>query len=202
MSIDPTTMFKISYGLFVLTARDGERDNGCIINTAMQVTEQPHVVSVTVNKANHTCDMIQKTKEFNISILTQKTTFELFKQFGFESGRLVDKFANVSYQERMANGIRYVPEYTNGVISGKVLQSIDCGTHMLFIADVTEAITISDEPSATYQYYFDHIKPKPEGQKQGFICSICGYVFDGDVLPSDFICPLCKHGADAFELSN
>ena len=200
MNIDRTTMFKLSYGLFVLTANDGTRDNGCIINTAIQLTEQPYMISIAVNKANYTCGMINQTQKFNISILTQSATFDVFKQFGFQSGNNTDKFADVSYEARTENGIRYLPHDTNGVISAEVKQSVDCGTHMLFIANVTAAITLSNEPSATYQFYFDHIKPKPQKpKKQGFICKICGYIFEGDSLPNDFICPICKHGADVFE---
>lgn len=200
MAIDRATMFKLSYGLFVLTTRDDTKDNACIINTAVQLTEQPHTLSITVNKASYTCGIVERTKRFNLSILTQDAPFELFKQFGFQSGKDVDKFASVSYQARAENGIRYLPHYTNGIISGEVIQSIDCGTHMLFIASITDAFLLSDEPSATYQYYFDHIKPKPNIKlEQGFICKICGYIFHGDVLPDDYICPLCKHGADAFE---
>ena len=200
--INPATMFKLSYGLFVLTAKDGDRDNGCIINTAIQVTANPLCVSIAVNKANFTHDMILKTGEFNISILNENVPFKIFEQFGFHSGKDTDKFAEVNYTKRTTNGIRYLPEYTNGVISAKVKETVDCGTHSLFIADVTQAIVLSGEASVTYQYYFDHIKPKPQvspEKKKGFICKICGFVFEGDVLPDDFICPICKHGAADFE---
>jgi flavin reductase (DIM6/NTAB) family NADH-FMN oxidoreductase RutF len=199
-SVNPQTMFKLSYGLFVLTAKDGGRDNGCIINTAAQLTEKPLRLSVTVNKANYTHQMIQKTGEFNVSVLSKSVPFSIFEQFGFHSGKDTDKFANVGYTERAANGIRYLPEYTNGFISGKVTQSVDCGTHTLFIADVTQSIVLSGEESVTYQYYFDNIKPKPQVEKKkGYICKIRGYVYEGDVLPDDFICPVCKHGAADFE---
>jgi len=200
--VQQETMFKLSYGLFVLTARDGDKDNGCIINTVTQITASPLRISIAVNKANFTCNMILKTKEFNISILTESATFDIFERFGFHSGRDTDKFKGCTYNDRAANNIRYVPEHTNAMISAKVSESIDYGTHMLFIADITQAFMISKEPSVTYQYYFDHIKPKPQPAKEGkkgFVCKICGYVYEGDKLPGDYICPLCKHGAVDFE---
>jgi flavin reductase (DIM6/NTAB) family NADH-FMN oxidoreductase RutF/rubredoxin len=199
--IESNTLFKLSYGLFVLTAKDGNKDNGCITNTAAQVTDSPLRISVTVNKANYTHGMIHKTGEFNVSILTEGTPFRIFEQFGFQSGKETDKFSGCGYDTRTTNGIRYLPEHTNGIISAKVVESHDCGAHTLFVADVVQAFTISDERSATYQYYFDHIKPKPALPKEsesGFICAICGYVHESDTLPDDFICPLCKHGAADF----
>jgi len=205
-SIDPVAMFKFSYGLFVLTARDGNKDNGCIINTAIQVTATPLRISIAVNKANYTHDMIVKTGEFNISILATNAPFSVFTQFGFQSGKETDKFSGVDYDERTSNGIRYVPGFSNCAISAKVADSYDYGTHTIFVADVTESIVLSKEPSVTYQYYFDNIKPKPQNpatepaeKKKGYVCKICGYVYEGDPLPSDFICPLCKHGATDFE---
>jgi len=201
-AVESGTMFKLTYGLFVLTAKDGGKDNGCIINTAAQLTSSPMRISIAVNKANFTHDMIVKTGEFNVSILTDGVPFHIFEQFGFNSGKTADKFEGCGYDVRTANGIRYVPEYTNGVISAKVTESSDYGTHTLFIAEVTQAFVLSDEPSVSYQYYFDHIKPKPQAQKEkkkGFVCKICGYVYEGETLPEDFICPLCKHGAEDFE---
>ncbi len=196
--IDNTALFKLSYGLFVLSAREGEKDNGCIINTAIQVTDSPKRISVTVNKQNYTHDMIMKTGEFNISVLTEKTPFDIFKHFGFASGRDTDKF--VGEPLRTENKIAYVGGYSNAVMSGKVISTVNCGSHTIFIAEVTEAIVLSDEKSVTYEYYFANIKPKPEtAKKKGFVCKICGYVYEGEVLPPDFICPLCKHGADDFE---
>jgi len=200
--VDPGTMFKISYGLFVLTVRDGEKDNGCIINTVSQITDNPRRISITVNKANLSCEMLQKTGELNISILTESTPFRIIEQFGFHSGRDTDKFSGHAYDARTVNKVRYLPEYTNAVISAKVDDSYDYGTHVLFVADVTQAFTLSSEPSLTYQYYFDHIKPKPQlpkEHKDGYVCKICGYVYEGASLPDDFICPLCKHGAEDFE---
>jgi len=200
--VDRNVLRKVSYGLFVLTVRDGEKDNGCIINTVTQITDSPLRISIAVNRANHTRDMIAETGEFNVSILSERARFGTFECFGFRSGRDSDKFAGCGYDARAANGVRYVPECTNGVISARVTQTLDFETHTLFIAEVTEAFALSDEPSATYQYYHEHIKPKPQipkEKKKGFICKICGYVYEGDVLPDDFICPLCKHGAEDFE---
>ena len=199
--VDPTAMFKLSYGLFVLTAKDGEKDNGCIINTVMQVTDVKKRIAIAVNKANYTHDMIKKTGVFNVSVLTTEAPFKLFKQFGFQSGRDTDKFAEGGAEVRTANGLRYVPEYANAVISGKVVEEHEYDTHTLFVAEVTEAAVLSNVPSVTYQYYFDHIKPQPQHttEKTGYVCKICGYIYEGDTLPEDFICPLCKHGAADFE---
>lgn len=199
--IDPSAMFKLSYGLFVLTAKDADKDNGCIINTVMQVTDAKKRIAICVNKANYTHDMIKKTGVFNVSVLTTDAPFKLFQQFGFQSGRDTDKFAQGGAVARTANGLRYVPEYANAVISGKVVESQEFDTHTLFIAEVTEAVVLSKTPSVTYQYYFDHIKPQPQPttEKTGWVCKICGYVYEGEELPEDFICPLCKHGAADFE---
>jgi len=201
-TVDPNTMFKLSYGLFVLTARDGNKDNGCIINTVMQVTVTPIKITIAVNKANYTHDMIIKTGKFNVSVLSEKAPFHVFQQFGFKSGKDTDKFAGSTEVLRTANGVRYLSEWTNGVISGEVKETIDCGTHTLFIAEVNQAFSLSRDASVTYQYYFDNIKPKPQppkGNKKGYVCKICGYVHEGDTLPDDFVCPLCKHGAADFE---
>lgn len=197
--IEKTAAFKLSYGLFVLTARDGEKDNGCIINTVQQVTDTPFKISVTVNKNNYTHDMIKKTGVFNVSVLTQSGPFSVFQHYGFKSGRDTDKIAGDS-MPRSENGVVYLSSFSNALISGRVVDEVDCGTHTLFIAEVTEAQTLSDEKSVTYQYYFDHIKPKPQPEKKkGYVCQVCGYVYEGDELPEDFICPVCKHGADAFK---
>ncbi len=202
-TVESNAMFRFSYGLFVLSAREGNRDNGCIINTAAQVTSTPMRISIAVNKQNYTHDMIVRTGIFNLSVLSEDATFGVFQQFGFRSGRdTADKFDATTEEVRTANGLRYVPEGVNAVISGKVVEMVDCGTHTLFIADVTEAKTLSEVPSATYAYYFAHIKPKPQPaqeKKKGFVCKICGYVYEGETLPADFVCPLCKHGAEDFE---
>ena len=199
--VEPNAMFKLSYGLFVLTAREASRDNGCIINTVTQLTDSPKRISIAVNKQNLTHDMILKTGVFNVSILSERAPFAIFKHYGFQSGRDTDKFAGVPALARAQNGIYYLPDSTNAFLSGKVTQTIDLGTHTLFIADVTEARVLSDAPSMTYAYYFENVKPKPAAlQKQtGWVCRICGYVYEGEELPEDFICPLCKHGAEDFE---
>ncbi len=204
-SVDANALFKLSYGLFVLSARDGDKDNACIINTAQQLTSQPNRLAIGVNKQNYTHDMIVKTGKFNLSVLTQGAPFKVFQHFGFQSGRDMDKFSGCDGQMRTANGLLYVPKYTNAVLSGQVVESYDYGTHTLFVAEVTEAKTLSNGLSLTYEYYFDQIKPKPEldpEKKTGFVCKICGYVYEGDELPADFICPLCKHGAEDFEPLN
>ena len=193
-------MFKISYGLFILTARDGEKDNGCIINTLAQVTSSPNRVSITVNKQNYTHDMIKKTKAFNASVISEDAEFGIFEHFGFKSGRDTEKFLNPSMLTRSNNGIVYIPAGTNAYISGSVVEEFDLGTHTMFIADVVDAEIISDTPSATYDYYHKNIKPAPQKtDSKGWRCKICGYVYEGEELPEDFICPLCKHGAADFE---
>ena len=199
--IDQNAMFKLSYGLYVLTAKDGDKDNGCIINTAVQLTDTPKRITIAINKANFTHDMILKTGVFNVSVLSQDAQFAQFKQFGFVSGRDADKFAGYTGMERSENGLYYITENTNAVISAKVIETKDYGTHTLFVADVTEAKVLSAVPSVTYQYYFDHIKPKPSKleEKKGYVCKVCGYVYEGDELPADYICPLCKHGVEDFE---
>ena len=199
---DKNAMFKLSYGLFVLSARDNSKDNGCIINTVTQITSRPLRISVVVNKTNMTHDMIVSSKKFNVSVLTEGTPFSVFEQFGFASGKDVEKFAGYNENERTSNGVRCLTENVNSVISASVTDVIDLGTHSMFIADVTQAFCISNEPSVTYQYYFDNIKPKPvqkSDTKSGYVCKICAYVYEGEVLPSDYICPLCKHGAADFE---
>jgi len=198
-NMDHKVMNKLSYGLFVLTARDGEKDNGCIINTAAQVTTTPNRIIVTVNKDNFTHDMIAKTGEFNVSILDESTGFDTVKQFGFQSGREADKFIGITYS-RAENGITYLTGECNGYISAKVMESKDLGTHTMFIADVTGGEVLSDKASATYAFYHENIKPSAKpAEKKGFVCTVCGYIYEGDELPADFICPLCKHGAEDFK---
>ena len=201
--IDNSAMFKLSYGLYILTARDGNKDNGCVINTAVQLTDNPKRLNIAVNKANYTEEIIKRTGVFNLSVLTENAPFKLFKHFGFQSGRDTDKFENLEVPvSRSVNGVAYLGEFANAYISCKVIESRDYGTHTLFVADIVEAGVIDGgAPSVTYSYYFDHIKPKPApiADKKGFVCKICGYVYEGDELPADFICPLCKHGAEDFE---
>lgn len=199
--MDTLALNNISYGLYVLTAADGSKLNGCIINTLSQVTSSPVRVSITVNKANFTCDMITKTGSFNVSMLDQTADFSVFKHFGFVSGRDTDKFSDFGYKLAQ-NGIPYIPENTCAYLSGKVTETVDLGTHLMFIADVTAAEVLSDKPAMTYAYYHANVKPKPEAAKSGssserWICNICGYIYEGH-LPDDFICPLCKHGAADF----
>ena len=193
-------MNNLSYGLFVLTARDGLKDNGCIINTAMQVTTSPNCIMIAVNKNNYTHDMIKKTGAFNLSVLSEKAKFDTFKNFGFQSGRDVEKLVGIEFS-RAANGIAYLLNETNAYISGKVISETDFPTHTVFFAEVTQALVLSQEPSVTYSYYHKNIKPAPQNteKKKGFICTVCGYIYEGDVLPEDFICPFCKHPASDFK---
>ena len=203
-TVDPLAIQKFSYGLFVLTAKAGDKDNGCIINTAAQLTSSPNRINIAVNKANFTHDMILSTGVFNISVLAEDASFDTFKRFGFASGKDTDKFEGFEENvARSANGLLYVTLGTNAFMSAKVIEAHDYGTHTLFVAELTEAEVLRNEPSVTYAYYFEHIKPKPqpkiEEEKHGYVCKICGYVYEGDTLPPDFICPLCKHGVDDFE---
>ncbi len=193
-------MFNISYGLYVLTAKEGEKDNGCIVNTLQQVTTTPNAVAVTVNKQNYTHDMIKRTEKFNVSLLSTEADFEIFKRFGFQSGKETDKFEGFQNVVRSENGLYYVNKATNAYISGQVFQMVDLGTHTMFLANVTEMDVLSQAPSLTYAYYHENVKPKPQApKKSGYRCKICGYVYEGEPLPEDFICPLCKHGAEDFE---
>ena len=197
--MDTTALFRIGYGLYVVTANDG-KDNGCIINTFSQITSEPNRVILAVNKLNHTHDMIKATGKFNVSMLTTAVPFSVFQHFGFQSGRDTDKFADWKDAARSENGLLYLNKYTNAYISGKVIDSIDFGTHTLFAADVTDAEVLSDETSVTYDFYMKSIKPKPKKtKKKGWRCRICGFVYEGDELPKDYVCPLCKHGAEEFE---
>ena len=197
-------LFNIQYGLFVITTKDDDCDNGCISNTVAQVTAQPNRISVALNKGNFTTELIQRSKRFTASILSERADFELFKHFGFQSGRDVNKFADFSDCRRVSNGTFAIPGGTNAFLSADGEQAIDLGTHMLFIGLVTEMETLSDVPSATYNYYQANIKPKPQpaGQtadgKTIWRCSICGYEYVGEELPDDFICPICKHPASDF----
>ena len=197
-------LFNIQYGLFVITTKDDDRDNGCISNTVAQVTAQPNRISVALNKSNFTTELIQKSGRFTASILSEAADFELFKHFGFQSGRTVNKFADFTDCRRVSNGTFAITRGTNAFISADVEQAIDLGTHMLFIGLVTEMETLSDTPSATYNYYKANIKPKPqpagktEDGKTIWRCSICGYEYVGEELPEDFICPICKHPASDF----
>lgn len=198
--MDNKALYKLSYGLFVLTAKENDKDNGCIINTAIQVTSTPNRISVTVNKQNLTHDMIKNTGIFNISVLSENATFDTFKNFGFQSGRDADKFVEVHYN-RADNGITYIMDGSNAYFSATVEQEIDLGTHTMFIAEVTDMQVLTQDSSTTYQYYQSNIKPAPATQetKKGWICTVCGYIYEGEILPPDFICPICKHGAQDFK---
>lgn len=192
-------MQKLSYGLFVVTAREGEKDNGCITNTVSQVTINPNRITLAVDKSNYTHDMIVRTGEFNVSILSEDASFDTFKHWGFQSGRTMDKAAGIEFS-RSDNGIIYITSGVNAVLCAKVENTIDLGTHSLFIASVEEAFCINEKHSATYTYYHEHIKPAPQKpKKKGWICVICGYIYEGEILPDDFICPLCKHPASDFK---
>lgn len=200
--IENTAMYKISYGLYMLTTTDGEKQNGCIVNTVNMLTDNPKRVTVFVNKANYSEELLRKTGIFNVSVLTESAPFELFKQFGFVSGRDKDKFEGGMY-ETSENGLYYLPKHANAVLSGKVVDYYDYGTHTLFVAEVTEAKVLNDEKSVTYEYYQENIKQKPQAQPtpaegKKWVCKICGYVHEGE-LPDDFICPWCKHPASDFE---
>ena len=199
-TIDPTALFHIGYGLYVLTSRDCDgKDNGCIVNTVTQVTNTPNRVAVTVNKMNYSCDVIANTGVLNISTLTEDAPFQLFQHFGFQSGKDVDKFADFKHVQRSHNGLLFLDKYANAYISCRVIDKVDLQTHIMFICDVTECVRLSDKETMTYTYYQKNVKPKPDTGKKGFVCKVCGYVYEGDELPADFICPLCKHGAADFE---
>ena len=199
--IENQAMYKISYGLFMLTTTDGEKQNGCIVNTVSMITDEPKRIVVFVNKANYSQELLKKTGVFNVSVLTENTPFEVFKQFGFQSGKDVDKFAGKTYPTT-ENGLYYLSEHANAVMSAKVVDSYDYGTHTLFVAEVTEAKVLSSEKSTTYEYYQSNIKPKPQEKKEDgvekWVCKICGYTHEGP-LPADFVCPWCKHPASDFE---
>ena len=196
---DMKALFKIGYGLYVVTSNDGVRDNGFIVNAVNQLTDNPYRVSVTINKANYSHDVIKKTGIMNLNCLSVDAPFSVFKNFGFQSGRDVDKFRDIR-PFRTDNGLAFLPEYINAVMSLKVEQYVDLGTHGMFICTVEEARVISDTETMTYTFYQNYVKPRPETEgKKGFVCKVCGYVYEGDELPDDFICPLCKHGAADFE---
>ena len=196
---DLTALFNIGYGLYVVTSNDGKKDNGLIVNTVTQVTNTPNRIAVTINKANYSHHVIKQTGIMNINCLTTEAPFKVFEQFGFVSGRNVDKFANCE-PLRSDNGLVFLPRYINSFMSLKVEQYVDLDTHGMFICAVTEARVLSDKETMTYTYYQNNVKPKPETDgKKGYVCKVCGYVYEGDTLPEDFICPLCKHGAADFE---
>jgi len=203
--MDNNALHKIGYGLYVLIAEHGGKDNACIINVAQQVTSNPLQLMICVNKQNLTHDMILRTAKFNLCPLSEEATMKPFEHFGFQSGRDVNKFEHCEVELRSENGLLYLPKYINACFQCVVTKSIDLGTHTMFVAMVMDAKVLSNSPSITYAYYQQYIKPKPEpsttaGGKKRWVCEVCGYVYEGDELPDDFICPLCKHGKSDFKL--
>ena len=196
---DLSALFRIGYGLYVVTSHDGKKDNGLIVNTVSQVTSTPNRIAVTINKDNYSHHVIKQSGKLNINCLTEDAPFSVFEKFGFVSGRNVDKFAGDELL-RSDNGLVFLSRYINAFMSLKVEQYVDLDTHGMFICSITEARVLSDKNTMTYTYYQNHVKPKPQTQgKKGFVCKVCGYVYEGETLPEDFICPLCKHGAADFE---
>ncbi len=206
-NIDTMSLRKLTYGLFAVFTHDGKKHNACIINTAQQITDTPALITICVNQSNYTCETIKKTKEFNISILSEDAPFELFAALGFVSGRDNDKLSAMeSDLATSENGLKYLTKYSNSYFSAKVIDMTDYGTHTIFVAELTEAAVISDVPSTTYAYYFTNIKPQSKNGSSskskkivGWRCIICGYEYEGAELPSDYICPLCNHPATDFE---
>ncbi len=196
---DLTALFRIGYGLYVVTSNDGKKDNGLIVNTVIQLTDTPNRVAVNINKANYSHHVIKQTGMLNVNCLSTEAPFSVFEQFGFQTGRSVDKFAGQTVH-RSDNGLVFLDKYINAFMSLKVEDYVDLGTHGMFICSVTEARVMSNQDTMTYTYYQNNVKPKPETEgKKGFVCKVCGYIYEGDELPADFICPLCKHGAADFE---
>ncbi len=196
---DMTALFRIGYGLYVVTSNDGKKDNGLIVNTVTQLTDTPNRVAVNINKANYSHHVIKQTGMLNVNCLSVEAPFSVFQQFGFQTGRSVDKFAGQTVR-RSDNGLVFLDKYINAFMSLKVEQYVDLGTHGMFICSVTEARVMSDQDTMTYTYYQKYVKPKPQTEgKKGFVCKVCGYIYEGDELPEDYICPLCKHGAADFE---
>jgi len=192
-------LFQLSYGLYVVSTKHDKKMNGCIINTVTQVTDDPKQIVVAINKKNLTCELIQKSGILSVSVLSETAPFSLFQNFGFQSGRAADKFAGQEIL-RSDNGLAFLPMYINSFLSLKVEQYVDLDTHGMFICTVTEARVLSNVETMTYTYYQENVKPKPQTEgKKGWVCKVCGYVYEGDELPDDFVCPLCKHGPADFE---
>ena len=196
---DPRALFNIGYGLYVVTCNDGKKDNGLIVNTVTQLTDTPLRVAVTINKKNYSHDVIKETGKMNVNCLTVEAPFKVFEAFGFVSGRTVVKFAGCT-PDRSENGLVVLPRYINAFISLTVEKYVDVDTHGMFICTVTEASVLSDKETMTYTYYQKNVKPRPKTEsKKGYVCKVCGYIYEGEELPEDFVCPLCKHGAADFE---
>ena len=198
--IDKKALFNLGYGLYVVTTNDGKKDNGLIVNTVTQVTNTPNRIAVVINKENYSCDVVLNTKKMNVCPINVNAKFALFKHFGFQSGRDVNKFNNYPHAALAQNEVYYVTEGTNAYISAYVMDTVDLGTHTMFIANVVNGEILSSDASATYDYYQKNIKKAPSTEtKKGWVCKVCGYVYEGENLPEDFICPICKHGAADFE---
>jgi flavin reductase (DIM6/NTAB) family NADH-FMN oxidoreductase RutF len=196
--IDPSALFKIGYGLYVITSNDGKKDNGFIGNTVAQVSNDPSRIIVGVNKANYSCETINKTGVLNVCTLNEQAPFQIFQHFGFQSGRDVGKFADFEHYDKSGNGLPYLNKYANGYMSLKVFDTVDTGSHLMFFCDITESAVLNDVDTMTYTYYQKNVKPRPQEEVKGWVCDVCGYVYEGEDLPEDFICPLCKHGASDF----
>ena len=197
---DMKALFSIGYGLYVVTSNDGKKDNGLIVNTVVQLTDNPFRVMVSINKDNYSHHVIKQTGIMNVNCLNIETPFKVFQQFGFQSGRNIDKFKNEKEVLRSDNGLVFLSRYINAFFSLKVEDYKDLGTHGMFICSVSEARVINNVDTMTYTYYQNNVKPKADTKgKKGFVCKVCGYVYEGDILPDDFVCPLCKHGAADFE---
>lgn len=194
--------FQLSYGLYVAASKFDKKMSGCIVNTVTQVTNDPKQIVLAVNKQNFTCELIQKSGIVSISVLSETAPFSLFQHFGFQSGRDVDKFVGVPFA-MTGQELPYLTEHTTAYFDCKVIDSYDLGTHMMFLASVSDADVISDEKAMTYSYYHENVKPQPSStpasEKKGWRCKVCGYVYEGEELPPDFVCPWCKHGAEDFE---
>ena len=196
--IDPTALYKIGYGLYVVTAADGGKQNGQIANTVSQVANNPSRIAVNLNKANYTAEMVRKTGVMNVCTLTEQCPFQEFQHFGFQSGRNVDKFAGYEHYDIASNGVAFLTKYANSYISLKVFDTVDLGSHWMFLCDITESVVLNSGETMTYAYYQKNVKPRPQEEKKGWVCDICGYVYEGEELPEDFVCPLCKHPASDF----
>ena len=198
-TMDTSALHRIGYGLYVVTVNDGTKDNALIVNTVTQVASTPLCISVAVSKSNYSCEVIRQTGALNINCLTTEAPFSVFERFGFHSGRDTDKFAGESNLKRSENGLVVLSEYVNAYISLHVKETVDLGSHLLFLCEATEAAVLSDAESMTYAYYHANVKPKKSAPKvKGYVCSICGWVYEGETLPDDIICPICKHGKEDF----
>ena len=196
---DAAAMFKIGYGLYVVTCNDGMRDNGLIVNTVSQVADAPERIAVCINKKNYSHEIIQRTRKLNVNILSTEASFSIFQRFGFQSGRTADKFMGIEFN-RTDNGLPFLKKGINAVISLEAEQYMDLGSHGMFLCRVAERRVVSYQDTMTYNYYQSHIKPKPQPDgKKGWVCKVCGYVYEGEELPPGFVCPLCKHGATNFK---